>query len=575
MEIFVNNIKVPASTTLSLRFYNPMFNDIGGYSFPVTFNAKLPVIRKAFGYPGILAAEGAVTADARIKTEFAEFRGLWKVTEASDELIEAYFSGSSGSFYSLAGDKLMTSIDFGGVKYPAGMLGTIEQVLMHMDSVMNATYPDYDYCAFCAYMPNAYGDESTDAQKWVNEVEHDNYGNPSFKNKGGNQGNDTIYLFVGAVLDYLFNEYGYRIAKNVFREDAELQRLVIFNTYNRKSYAAFDYKKLVPRIKITDFLKAITNRFNIGFFINEQSKEVDIMYFDDLTAKTPKEVACRFISRPRVDARRTTGMIFELNPPDEWSTHTTISTDDFLPYVPITVNKVRDIVPGPLTLYDVYYVKAESAYYRVVYENSAYAASRICSANFPVHEGEGGTEVDQYCGIPSMYTHVVEITWIVNEYDDPPIPTPHYTDVDYVMPRCDLEATEVVYPNKEFPLMFMFNRGIQESYIVPEVENPTTLKYPLGTVDIYDARGTVVTAAAKTLNWTGTGGLLEAWTGRIAWEMGKKKIVKAGLTPDELNELTDYSQIVRIGNDNFIVNSLDIEISRKTVRIVEAELFRV
>lgn len=575
MKIFINNIVIPQSATLYLKVYNPMFNSIGGYSFPVTFNARLPVIRRAFGYPGIIAAEGSVEVPGKIKIEMAEFLGTWKVTDASEEVIEAYFAGSAGSFYSLVGDKLLTELSFGGVKYPVGILADPETVLAHMDAKMNAIYPNDEYCSFCAYMPNAYGEETADTYKWVNEVEHDSAGNPSFKDKGGNLGNDTVYLFAGTVIDYLFEEHGYRIAKNIFRTDSELRRLVIFNAYNRKSSQAFDYGKLVPSIKCTEFLAAITARFNIGFFINENSRVVDVMLFDDLTSKPPKEVRSRFLSLPMVDARRTPGLYFPLNPPDDYSDHDIDSINDFYPFTPITVNKVRDIAAGTFTLNQVYFVRSESAYYRVVYEEGNYITRRECSANLPYRQGSNYVEVAQYSGIPSMYTHTVEISWIVMEYDDPPIPIEHFTDVDYVIPRCDLECAEILYPNKEYPLMFLFTRGIRESYIVPEVENPTTLKYPLGTVDVYDARGISVSGASMTLNWTGTGGLIDLWSSRISWELNKKKIVRAEISIDDLDQLIDFSQIVRIGNDNFIVVRLDLEIGRKTVKITEAELFRM
>lgn len=578
MDIYVNDIKVPFADRLSLRFYNPLFNDIAGHSFPVVFNPQIPLVKQAFGFPGEQDNDFPTTAKARIRCGLLDIEGEWQITEASKIKIEAYYKCNSGDFYSMIGEKLLTEMAYGGVKYPAGALATVAQVLAHMDTKMDASYPDDDYAAFCAYMPKAYGDDTESMYTLVNEIEWDESGDPTFKDKGGNQGNDTVYLFIGTVIDYIFEEFGYRIARNVFRTDPQLQKKVIYNTYNRKSYPAFDYSKLVPAIKIGDFLKAITNRFNIGFFIDEGSKTVEIIFFDDLINKGVKSLATKFISQPVTDNRRTTGLIFPLNAPDDWSDHKFKGESDFEPFTPIAVNKLRDIVPGALTNGNVYFVKAESAYYNVAYIEGDYVAVRKCMRNFPYNPGSAGKEITQYSGIPGMFTYVggwshTELVWDPELGGNVEVTTE--TSADLVMPRCDLECTDTLN-NTGFSLMFLSAAGIQESYVVPVEGGPATLKYPLGTNDIYDAEGAAITGIDLAFNWNEDNGLIAfAWENRINWEMNLKKTVKASLSNDDPDQLINFAQAVRVENNNYLVNVVDMEIEGDLINIEEAELLRL
>ncbi len=579
MELFADKIRIAFDGSMTLKFFNPLFNSIGSHSLPISVNAKIPSALKAFGFAGKEEAETPQSVDGRIISKLLDVQGSWQITEASAERIEAYYKGSMGDFYSQVGETLLTGLNFGGIKFPAGALATVAQVLVHMDTKMNAVYPTDEYAAFCAWMPNAYGDGTGDEYKWVNEVEHDVNGNPTFKDKGGNQGNDTVYLFVGTVIDYLFDEFGYRIGRNIFRENADLQHLVIFNTYNRKSYAAFDYRKLVPAITCTNFLKAITNRFNIGFFINEQSKVVDIISFDDMLSKDVNVPGCKFTTRPITDNRRPTGMHFPLNAPDEYAEHSYTGEDDFLPHVPIVVDKFRDIVPGALTYGNVYKVKSDSSYYRVVLEEGNYIAGRICSKDFPYSEGSGGTEVKQYSGIPGMYTYPMPWEETVLVWDpelQQNVEVTYETDVDMVMPRCDLEVTDTISPNEGFPLMFVFARGVQEGYVVPAEGAPASIKYPLGTVDIYDAQGAELTGATLALNWGTANGIIATfWTNRIYWELNTKKKVRGPLTAEGIDKLIDFTRANRIENGNYLVNSVEVELSPGGERIGEVELYRL
>ena len=555
MELFANNIKVPFSDKISLKFFNPLFNDIGSHSFPVSFSSKLPVVNKAFGFPVNKETPGASYISARIKDSIIDLIGSWQVTETNKSTIEAYYKGSNGDFYSMIKDNLLTGIDFGGIKYPAGVGADVGTVLAHMTTKMNPVYPTDEWAAFLAYMPNTC--DGSDEE--VNPVSHDEgTGIPRFTNVGIL--NSTVYLFVGTVIDYIFAEYGYRIEKNIFREDADLKQLVIFNTFNRCASDAFDYSKLVPRITIKDFLKAIRNRFNIGFFINEQSRSVKILSFNSIRQRIP---GGKIIARDLIlDKNRVGGFSFPVSAPDEWCDNDYGSLAELDPAgTEVTVDKYEDIFimidehPGDIIGKNVY-VTADSNYYYVA---SAEVVERKCANQFPYISGDGSLEIEQLSGIPAMFT-------LDKNFE---------TLVEYVIPRCDLTSNASGFPYTDYPLMFLFARGKQDCYVFP-LEGAFARQYPQGTNEIYDANGVAITGANLALRWQGENGLIERlWEDRIAWELYIKKIVKSDFGGFDLNKLLDFSSVIRGGDSNYIINSLSVELSNKIARITEAELFRL
>src|ERR1035437_3570066 len=268
MEIFVNNIKIPHEEKLALKFFNPLFNDISSYSLPMSFNAKIPYLKRAFGFPDKGEAEFKTNIEGRIKIQFLDLAGSWKITDSSDDIINAYFTPGSGDFYSQIKNKLLTDIDFGGVRWPVGVDNAWTYIFAHLDTKMDVSYPESEYAAFCAFMPNGVNEYNTDQPGFVNEVVMSDAGVMSFRNAPGS--NTAVYLFAGTVIDYLFTSMGYKIEENIFRRDPDLKQLVIFNTFNlfplaNSDYydkARIDYRDLVPHISCSDFLKALRNRFN-------------------------------------------------------------------------------------------------------------------------------------------------------------------------------------------------------------------------------------------------------------------------------------------------------------------------
>lgn len=578
MELFTNNIKIPFGGTISLKLYNPLFNDIGSHSLPVAFNGKLPAVKKAFGFPDkeetVIAG---LTIEGRIKTRFVDMIGSWTTEESSDENINAYFKSSSGDFYSLIKDVLLTDLDFGGVQYLRYENGTIKAwsyMLELMDTKMNASYPADEYAVFCAYMLNAETSNGTDNIKFVNPVHLDEAGDPTFTNP--EDLNNSVYLFAGTVIDYLFSNYGYRIEKNIFREDPDLKQQVIFNTFNicapihspYYNQARLDYKNLLPRITCGNFIKAVRDRFNVGFFINEQSRSVRIVSFDSIIAAGSKANISKLRGQS-VKNNRLAGIKFPLNSPDAWCEHSYLNSAEELAD-PIVVLTYRDILPDTRADGDLIFVQSEPGYYRIKFTAPAtYEAIRLCPDQFPYSEGNGAVERTQLSGIPAMFTLNGETQYFAFEE------VPSHAEIDYLLPRCDLVGNREGLPFTEFPLMFLSAHGIQNCW-VEDVPGAPACKYPFGSSDVYDADGTKISDANMALKWGGVYGLIaKFWANRNNWEQNIMKLIKAEILNSDVDKILNFDEVKTVGLSNSLVNSFDVKMGVKTTVVENVELLRL
>jgi hypothetical protein len=577
MELFADNIKIPFGGALTMKLYNPLFNDISGHSLPVSFNGKIPSVKKAFGFPSRPEAEVKSSITGRIKTPVFDLAGSWKVNKASDDNIEATFRSSSGDFYSAIKEKKLHEIDFGEPK----SLGA--DFWDPLPKAMDTYYPESEFAAFCAWLENAQTANEFVPMKLINPVWLDENGDPFFSSidpygdpfySNGGERNIGIYLFAGTVIEYLFSEHGYKIEDNIFVSDPDLSRLVIFNTYNASApvYSdewhsnLVDYSKLVPHISCSTFLKALRNRFNVGFFINESSKSVKIKSFKQvLSEQIGTNIRCGKLS---VEDAKISGIKFPFSAPDAYASHATESMSELSGAT--EVNKYRDILPDTRTNGDLFFVKSERTYYRIKYTPpDTYEAVKLCTDDIQYSSGNAAEEVEQLSSIPAMYTHTITEEF---EYGSPP--ETYTTEVDYLLPRCDLVSNWAVSPFTEFPLMFLFARGIVNCYTVP-AEGAPVFKYPFGSNDLYDASANTITGT-MTLKWDGDYGVIEKlWLDRIAWELGIKKLVKTDVLSDDLYKLIDFSRPVRIGNNNYLVNVLEIQMTNKTTRLNDIELYRL
>jgi hypothetical protein len=569
VKLYVNNIQVPLSEALSIKYFNPILNDMGGYSFPITFNGNNLAVQKAFNWPSGKGINNSTLVAGKIKIGHHEYLGTWKVSEASEATIEASFIPERGAFYLAVGDKTLRDLSYGGDRYPLGGLADEEDMVEYFNDFLDASFPENDFAVFMAYMPNASGVEESENCKVVNPVDHDEEtGEPFLSYPPSGIGyNNTIYLFAGLIVESIFNEYGYRINSNIFREDPDLRRLTVFNTYRRRynEPALIRYSDHVPGIRIVDFLKTLRDRFGIVALIEENSRSVSIVSIQNILKKQPRSIISNTALKS-FDKNRISGVRLPFVSGDPWMVNGYDSISDMYKYTPQEVAKLRDIPAGPLRTF--YLVRSESCYYEVINSDGSYVIERRCVNSFPHLAGSEVSETEINSSHVGQYTYVRQISFEYNEQT-------RYTDIDYVVPRCDLQGWAASFI--DYPLMFCFARGVQPCYIVPASGAPSSLSYPMGSFDVYNALGAKIDDANMALRWGGTYGLVDRLLGEIIeWKLNRQQLCTINsetLVP--LEDLIDFSRPVFYGNDKFIVDTFTAELFKNRLVISDLKLLRL
>jgi len=576
MRLVANNVQLPCTGDIVLKFCNPLFNDKGLLSLPLEFSSRVPQVLKAFGFPsGKEVATLVKMIPGYIEIDNHFIYGSWKVTEADTDVIRTYFVAGLGDFYSKINKMYLPDIDFGGIFYPTDdPLEPYQTLLDLINSKLESIYPDSDYTAYTAYMPNNKGDGYY--HFLVNNVSMaDGVVNILAPVAGG--GSNSVFLFVGAVIEKLFSTLGYFVTENIFKTDPELQRLTIFNTYNifpnfgspHFGKAMLDFSKLVPKILCSEFIKAIRNRFNIGFFIDEKNLQVRIIKFDSILKNGPVNTSIK-IGKHSLSNNCLSGVNFPLNPPDEFSRHN--YPDDSEIYITATVAKYRDILPETRIEGSIIFVTSEQTYYKIVLdEEDIKIAERLCPKQYPYKEGDGSSEIQQISGVLSMYTYSKLYSYYYPEVE----PVNYAANIDLLLPRCDLAGNREGDPYTPFPLIFVSARGLQKCW-VEGLPGAPELIYPMGSTDLYDALGDQLSTAEMALKWRDPAGIIARyWTNRLLWEQNTKKLVKTDSINPFLDILSDFSKILRIGTDNYFVDKFTLTAGIKVKVVTDVELIRI
>lgn len=99
----------------------------------------------------------------------------------------------------------------------------------------------------------------------------------------------TAFLFVGKILEILFETLGYQISKNPFREDPELARIVVLNnTADAIVTGKLYYADLLPSISVEDFMQSLYVRFGMIYQLDNDTKSVRIDLIRDILDSQPQ-----------------------------------------------------------------------------------------------------------------------------------------------------------------------------------------------------------------------------------------------------------------------------------------------
>lgn len=208
--------------------------------------------------------------------------------------IELVAGLSESSFAAAHGSKLITSFEYGGTMTYRDEYNTESTSILQ---VCNGVFPEYPFAYFPIKNLNLF-----DGSQWETGWKTDLLSRPFqndyiamaydpvneiYKYKTGHV-SVTPFPYVGFIIEEIFKECGYTIDYNVFRHDNNLQRLciynpnVIFSVGPNRDYFYIDMAHHLPKMTVSEFLKAIKKPFAISFFINETTKTVSIRTFNQL-----------------------------------------------------------------------------------------------------------------------------------------------------------------------------------------------------------------------------------------------------------------------------------------------------
>lgn len=288
--------------TVQIDNKSPISNDQASQTVPVTVPAT-PNNAKITGFPFRPDLAGVpMGGDAPCTLQDGSFRktGQMHVVSASiKEGITINIGFDNAEAYAKWKSSYMQ--DLPGL--PVVDLGTPAQAATHLAQVM-ASYGQYqDYAVFPVQVGSK-EHENVVYTEYLNVLENVNgnyrlvsqardvdvvYNNSVVSTHLPEGYGCTAFLYVGKVLEILFDNLGYTVRKNPFRDDPELARLVILNnTADAITTGKLYYADLMPSVSVEDFLQALYMRFGMVYQLENDTLTVRIDLLRDILENEPQ-----------------------------------------------------------------------------------------------------------------------------------------------------------------------------------------------------------------------------------------------------------------------------------------------
>lgn len=98
----------------------------------------------------------------------------------------------------------------------------------------------------------------------------------------------TPFLYVWRVVELIFEEYGFTLKSNPFKDDPRLKRLVVLNNAaDCCCKGVLKYADLMPTCTVDDFLSALWGRFGATYICNSDTRTAEIRLVRDIIAQAP------------------------------------------------------------------------------------------------------------------------------------------------------------------------------------------------------------------------------------------------------------------------------------------------
>ena len=280
IEVTGQVLDIPKDFTITVDLKNPMFNEIGDYSFPF----KLPAtpVNKA-----ILGWKSRIENTRSIWEEFSAtilwngltlFSGQLRSKLCNDLTYEVTLFIERGNFNWEIKNIALNEMDLGH-----RLFNTEAEGMAFINTCLPLFYPDIEL-AFPQVRDYTYHDPPEDNVELqdFNHVYPDGY---LHKTINGDPATRTILvpmLYLRYILKRICENLGYTLDDQFFSSQRELNNLVVFSSADTNGVVNFGLQFMynqffVPNIQVNVFIAELEKLFNCTFFVGSMTRNIRII----------------------------------------------------------------------------------------------------------------------------------------------------------------------------------------------------------------------------------------------------------------------------------------------------------
>ncbi len=359
-----------SKTSVSFELLNPIFNDIGSFSYPFTFPANAHN-RSILGFPDRVHNYQPTNKSHECEIYIAGMiwkRGRLIIREANDREIKANFAVGEGYFYNVIKDLKLNEVDLGGERrFSDYSSGTSAFFQIH-----NKSYPETDFTLFPVQWPNFFeGNPEHERFSTLPNVGFINQWSPSgfgYNHYNLNTSFTIVFPFLNYLIDKLTERTGSTLNNSIFQTDEALKQLVIFrNAIDRRFIPSleifwdpitFNLAHSLPEVTFLELFKHLENLFKCFLFHNDINNSIDFILFKDII-KSASIDFCKTFKVNNISKNFNDGF---------QTSFSQIENDVFIKDISLlnfkgSVDVVADLPSSGNSIYDCYYVEGVFIYY--------------------------------------------------------------------------------------------------------------------------------------------------------------------------------------------------------------------
>lgn len=318
--IFSGNDEFDFDSAVPVKIINPLFSRSSTHSFPFNIAAtehNLKLVK--WSHLTTHLGKNQVNIPAMIRSKALHMGGEVSFIDVANRQIECYFKSNMGRFYNQHGKKKLNelineTLDFDD--FPTAISA--------FNSTLTKIYPDTGYTF-------PYHENHEFVSNWPF--------NPNYINKINDYvpvdntlviGDGRVHvpmLFVGYIIEKIFTGIGYRIKNNVFKSNADFQRLILYNNVAINNYEFEDH--VLDPYYIVGIEKGNTTTITTSYSFGTLLRTGDFVYLHGINGM-----------------QELNNQVFqiEVNPDETTKFSINIDSNDFNDYTSAGVIKKQDLV---------------------------------------------------------------------------------------------------------------------------------------------------------------------------------------------------------------------------------------